>query len=464
MTETLPVLANLSDREKKLVTAARRGGELVCSNLAPEALATSEDPAHVVRAELIRELLLGRRGELDPRGIVLYGARITGQLDLNYITTSVGVALVMCHITNPVVLNQAHLPWLHLASTRLPSLWADGLQVDGTLNLQEACVTGSDDTGIVRLFDARIGILFMDDAVITNSSGPAVSADRLQVSSNVRLRDARLSGIGDGVLGLNGARIDGQLDLDRAVITADTITTIALNDATVGGRAFIAASMICPEPTHTSSSAQPAQIKLDGFTFGALPRSEWREWLHLIRCHTPRYRPQPYQQLAAAERAAGHDNNARRILIAQQQDLHKRAPEALGGWWNRRFHSLWGALAGYGYRARRTAVALLIALLVVGALGFWAGQVTDGNHHAAERTASFNEARGERCSPVELVGVGLDRGLPLSPTGVRARCDLNTGTTWGQVFTVSIWLVQAAIWGLATLALAGYTSLIRKTA
>ena len=164
------------------------------------------------------------------------------------------------------------------------------------------------------------------------------------------------------------------------------------------------------------------------------------------------------------ERAAGHDGNARRILIIQQQDLYRRAPRALGGWWTRRFHRLWGLLAGYGYRARRTAIALLLVLLLAGALGLWAGHVlTDGSHHAAERTATFTDQTGQTCSTVELIGVGLDRGLPLSPTGVRTRCDLNTGTDWGQVFTVAIWLVQAAVWGLATLALAGYTSLIRKT-
>jgi hypothetical protein len=54
--------------------------------------------------------------------------------------------------------------------------------------------------------------------------------------------------------------------------------------------------------------------------------------------------------------------------------------------------------------------------------------------------------------------------LPLGPTGLRSRCDLDTGTAAGQVFTVLLWVVQAAVWGLATLALAGYTGLIRKTA
>jgi hypothetical protein len=123
---------------------------------------------------------------------------------------------------------------------------------------------------------------------------------------------------------------------------------------------------------------------------------------------------------------------------------------------------VWGALAGYGYRARRTAAALLLAVVAAGGLGLWAGHVGDAGHRAAERTSDLTAARGTPCTPVELIGVGLDRGLPLSP-GVRGRCDLNTGIPAGQWFTVAIWLVQAAIWALATLALVGYTGLVRKT-
>ena len=47
-------------------------------------------------------------------------------------------------------------------------------------------------------------------------------------------------------------------------------------------------------------------------------------------------------------------------------------------------------------------------------------------------------------------------------TGMRARCDLDTAARAGQAFTAAIWLVQLAVWGLATLALAGYTNLVRK--
>jgi hypothetical protein len=450
----------LTVREEELVEAARQGKELVCSDLDVETLATSDDPAHIVRAELIRELLLGRHGDLDPRGVRIRGARIVGELDLDHVSASVGLGLKKCAIAEPIKAYCTHLPWLSLPDTQFCSMRANGLRIDMGLDMRRVRASGSDKDGIIRLIEARVGgQLSLEDAVIKNTSGPALVASGLHVESVLRLSRCDISSDSEiAAIYLVRAKIDQKLTLERISTSSRAGRGLNLEDAKINGVAFIPASIVCPEPTRDVFCTNGSRIDLTGFMFDNLELVTWREWLHIISCHTSYYSPQPYQQLAATERSAGHDNNARQILIRQQQDLYRRSPEAIGGWWTRRFHQLWGFLAGYGYRARRTAVVLLLALTVAGGLGFWAGHVTDGSHHAAERTTG-----GGTCSTVELIGVGLDRGLPLSPTGIRTRCDLNTGTHWGQVFTVAIWLVQAAIWGLATLALAGYTSLIRKT-
>jgi hypothetical protein len=52
----------------------------------------------------------------------------------------------------------------------------------------------------------------------------------------------------------------------------------------------------------------------------------------------------------------------------------------------------------------------------------------------------FTSPVGTPCTTVELVGVGLDRGLPLSPTGIRARCGLNTDSTAVGWFTGAVWV------------------------
>jgi hypothetical protein len=206
---------------------------------------------------------------------------------------------------------------------------------------------------------------------------------------------------------------------------------------------------------------------LRGLAFPAMAEVSWRQWLHLLMHHTPEYVPQPYQQLAAVERAAGHDNNARQVLIAQQEDLRRRTPEALGGRLVQARHWLWGWLGRYGYRAHRIVGTLVLVLTLAAGLGYTAGQVTTRpSHHAAERvqpSTALANAPGTPCSTAELIGLGIDRGLPLGTTGLRARCDLDTATRWGQAFTYAIWALQALVWALATIAIAAYTGLVRKT-
>ncbi|WP_340682660.1 hypothetical protein [Amycolatopsis coloradensis] len=96
-------------------------------------------------------------------------------------------------------------------------------------------------------------------------------------------------------------------------------------------------------------------------------------------------------------------------------------------------------------------------------LGIIAGSVPAGDTgRAVAAPISATAPPGTTCSLVERIGLGLDRGLPLASSGIRTRCDLDTYTFAGQFFTAILWLIQFVIWGLATLAIAGYTGLIRR--
>jgi hypothetical protein len=88
----IALLDDLSARECELIECARRGHMLVCSDPNCDALGNSDDPEHRVRAELIRELLLGRRGPLDPRGVQVVAARIIGPLDLLHVQAIAGLS------------------------------------------------------------------------------------------------------------------------------------------------------------------------------------------------------------------------------------------------------------------------------------------------------------------------------------------------------------------------------------
>ncbi|GGU71349.1 hypothetical protein [Lentzea flava] len=504
----------MTDIEQRLIEAARNGEWLECAA-----------PDNVVRAELIRKLLLGHHGQLDPRGICLEGARIEGVLDLDRVNASVALYFVDCTIDEPIKVRNASLPDLGLHGGLCAGLNADGVRVDGSLTLrgglriavdtkggairlldahvtgdlivrdveisntagtalhmngirvdgniflrEKVRITGHGGDGAVDLVGGHIGeTLEFDDVEVSNSTGTAVWADRLRVAGRLfLLGQTRLSGGGgNAVISLSGACVDGGIDSGREVVLeakAASAPVLSLEGMTAGGSVSLPPSLACTARGRRWECTNKGLVRLDDFGYTSLgPEWDWRRWLHLIRCHTPAYHASAYQRLAAVERAAGHDGTVRRILMAQQTDLRRRSPASLGGWMTRRFHWMWGVLAGYGYRARRTAAALLLVLTIAGALGWWAGQVpTRPGHLAAERVASAAAAAGIPCSTVELIGLGLDRGLPLATTGMRSKCDLDTTTRRGGAFTYAIWATQFLVWGLATLALAGYTNLVRK--
>ena len=70
--------------------------------------------------------------------------------------------------------------------------------------------------------------------------------------------------------------------------------------------------------------------------------------------------------------------------------------------------------------------------------------------------------QGRPCSTVEQIGLGVDLGLPLIKTNVRTRCDLDSTTT-GQRITALSWALQLVSWAAATLVIAGYTGVVRRT-
>ncbi len=369
------------------------------------------------------------------------------------------------------------------------ALDADSVRIDGYLVMRDGTrITGNTERGAINLLGAHIRHgdrgainlmsahittdLDLQDVEVTNTTGPAIRANRARIDGGLLLlKRNRLSGNDEGgAVVLHGARLGGALGSLRQVdllVSAGSHPLLDLREMTVGTTMALPPDVVCPKSGTDRTCEHKQQVQLDEFSFASLgPSWSWQQWLHVIRCHTPGYHASAYQRLAAVERAAGHDGNVRRILIAQQDDLRRRSPEAIGGRAARLFHRLWGFLAAYGYAARRTAVALLLVLAAAGLLGWVAGQVpTRPDHHAAERVVPATTPRtapGVPCSTVELVGLGLDRGLPLGMIGMRTRCDLDTSSRRGGAFTWAIWFVQVLVWGLATLALAGYTNLVRK--
>jgi hypothetical protein len=161
-----------------------------------------------------------------------------------------------------------------------------------------------------------------------------------------------------------------------------------------------------------------------------------------------------FKQLAGAHRAAGHDGEARRVLMAQRRDQIDR--RAMTGRAERAWARLTGLTLGYGYQPWRALLALVAVTIIAVVLA-----VTLGGHGGVARVDP-HPAAATPCSGVERVGVGLDLALPVIKTGTRDHCDTTASTT-GQVLTAAGWGLQLLAWAFATLFVAGFTGIVRKT-
>src|SRR5712691_8187744 len=101
--------------------------------------------------------------------------------------------------------------------------------------------------------------------------------------------------------------------------------------------------------------AQRAHLRLDPSPHRPGPRGRERlDWVS--RCPLG-YQPQPYEQLAAYYRRAGHDDDVRRVLLAKQR--HRRTTLTAPG---RAAGRLLEVTVGYGYRPWLAAIWLALLL------------------------------------------------------------------------------------------------------
>jgi hypothetical protein len=470
----------LTDVEQDLVAHVTRGDvlDLAGAEVITEEVMRSWGESRTVRASVLRDIMRGRLAhDPDPHGLRLRGARIEGRLDLENITSTVDLVLTDCLLDEGMIARDAHLAYLSLNRCRLHhsvESAVDATRLVATrLDLEHAVVTGRSKFAALAMFGGHFGVLDCKGASLRNDSGPALDADDLRVEQTLFLRDGFTAvGTGDsGAVRLVGAHV-GELDCDDASMSNDSGSALDADRLQVDQNVFLAGSFTAvaggaavvvnlrslrvggtlvfnPRLEHRTNSRRRLQV--DGLVYSGLPeRISTSEWLRLLREGTPDYAAQPYQQLAATHRAAGHDGEVRRILMAQRRDQIDR--RALTGRAERGWARLTGLVLGYGYQPWRALVCLLLVLVAAVVLA-----VVLGGHSGL---AVPQSAVG--CTVAERVGVGLDLGTPLLKTNVGAQCQ-TTNTTPGQVLMVAGWVLQLLAWAFATLFIAGFTGVVRKT-
>ena len=463
---------------------ARIGGKL---DLSGAVLAGGSGAAMVAdRITLGGDLLLDDAvgtGAAAAGTVQLTGARIAGRLSGRRLRltnpSGPGLAAASLHVTDMVDLSRgievhgrgpdgavrlvgARVGSLSLGRARLenPDGWAVSahyLEVGGTLYLDHVTATGG-----IRVSGGRLlGGLSLEGATVDGAGRGALDATRLEVGQAVRLDGATLRTSGDAAtVDLRSARIAGDLELRHTTVANPGGIALRLNTATVEGRAILSTLAVDGGGLDLRDSAvgalydDPAGalrrddgfVQLSGLTYRGVPGHpgvsvrDRLAWLDRM----PSYAAQPYRQLASAYQGAGHEDEARRVLVAQQQHLHR----SLAGWTRLR-HRLFGLTLQYGYQPAR-AVALLAAVLAV-AVGLFLGL-----------PAGTSTPPGGECPAVDRIGLAVDSAIPLVSTGATDRCQLATGTASGQALAAAGWLFTLLGWATATLVVAGYTGWVRR--
>lgn len=345
------------------------------------------DPARIVRAELLRLLILGSDGHRShEKGLRLSGAWITGILDLEGCRVPRDIGLKDCHFEASPVLRSAIIDNLFLDGSVLPGLQADRLEARGCLSIRGATVTGE-----IRLSGARTGGSIEADGVsITSPAGIALDADGLETRGGILLRGAtvrggvnlsavRLSGdvnavgarierpgevafngdaiVAGGDLALrgatiigearfHGARFGGDIDCTSATLSQPGGYALRLNRAAIDGAFFLrqgasvdgtldlTATTIGAIDDEKASWPSAGDLLLNRCQYGAFiggpvdaqSRLDW-----LSRQAPERWKsdfwPQPYEHLSTVLREMGHDEDAREVLITKER-LQRRARRA----------------------------------------------------------------------------------------------------------------------------------------
>ena len=370
--------------ELRLIQACREGDAKIISLKRPE----EGSADNTIRAGLIRALLLST-GDCKPPayGLLIFGAWITGKLDLEGEALPVPLVLIHCTLEEDVILRDCTLPALYMPGTHLPKLDAQGLQCRGDLHLRG----GFQAIGLVDLVGAKITGQLACDGGKFLAKGMALNCSAISVGVDVFLRtgfEAR------GWVDLKRAEIAGNLQMSAATlntgldakgmrvragfiwkdVTGDGIE-VDLIDAHVG--------TLVDSP---GSWQSVKMLRLSSFRYDRIESDmdvqERLDWLAKHDATARRFTPQPYVQLANVLRRQGFAGDAARVLVRREdkqrrqeyldgQAAHKQSRDHLNGDLRPAAASLWadgkfalnvlkraagylfGLMFGYGHQPAR---------------------------------------------------------------------------------------------------------------
>ncbi|WP_461009864.1 oxidoreductase [Streptomyces capparidis] len=302
-----------------------------------------------------------------------------GDLHLPQCTVPGGIRITDANIGTDLLLNQLVVQ----ADRHGRAISADGLTVAQDVEAELIKATGE-----ISLRSARIGgRLSLRGSALRNPTGrQALNAARITIEHTLYLSSGwvsgTLTGTGtppggvrtrhfscDGGVRLDDGRFGNAIVIDRATFLLTASQELSLRrvqtpelrftpEAPPSGRIVLSSAKVGNLVTEAACWPGAGLIDVSGFTYESLrPTGPFSlkarlEWLANA---TPEYSPEPYEQLAAALRADGLDEEAREVLLAKQRRRRETLPLAA---------RMWGyaqdITVAYGYRPGRAAVWMAV--------------------------------------------------------------------------------------------------------
>jgi hypothetical protein len=341
------------------------------------------------------------------------------------------------------------------------SLVADGIRVNGVVHLGKGFISN----GEVRLVGSRIGdSLDCSGGSFHNAGNRALHADRMEVEGCVFLR--------------NGFQAEGIVDLTKTLIKGYFVHTgVESSEESI---ISFQAARIGVLWDDKKSWPNKGKLYLDGLEFerihnqAPLDADSRIKWLRLQP--DDKYFPQPYEQLAKVLKNMGHEEEAKKILIAKNED-----PAYLKSmsWLAKRWHKLLGATIGYGHKPWK-AMRYVVFFILLGTLLFNAGfktEVMSPTKSDAYKTipgTNIQYIRADYPEPYAFM-YSLDLFLPIVNFRVAEYWQPNDNKTAqlnvfdlfsipisGLFLQIYLWFHIALGWLLTSLLVVGLSGLVRR--
>ena len=382
-------------------------------------------------------------------------------------TTAGAVQLTGADISGGLTCSGAHLT---AATQGGNALVADLAKIGGDTCLN----SGFKAVGSVRFASAQVdGSLRLDgadlvaraDAVALDATGAQVTRELVwapsqQVHGTVSLEDAQIGQLEDDWR--NGRAASGywpRADRGRLKLGGFTYSRIDQEKVRLDQRLTWIGSL--PEPEPSPGMIRKLRDAIVDLAATRRGREDMRTWRKDRKDFG--FTPQPYEQLATVYQQAGHDSEARAVAIARRRDLRRYGTitrrRAFGNW-------LLDKTIQYGYQTWRAVVGIAVLYVVIFLLFLYAqhrGGLMVPVGSTAGLPAPPDAAHCMSDYPCYYpAGYAIDTVIPLVNVHQASNWAPDGSRPFGWLWVYASWAGTVFGWAFATLAVAGYTGLVRS--